>query len=129
MLSIGPRIGLCIGPRTQARSVFSGLERLSYIKLSDNKLDHLDNDLLGHLISLSHIDLSRNKISDVSDLHLPPSLQKIDLSFNKIDNNNTNIFPASSTYQVNYAVNKTFELSAFLGCESFESQPQRIDKI
>ena len=79
---------------------FSSLPLLETLDLSHNLLSHLSPAMFLALPRLRSLNVSSNLLTWVTDLLLPASVVMVDLSCNKLDNTDRNIFGTSSTFQV-----------------------------
>ena len=86
------------------QETFSSLPLLETLDLSRNLLSHLSSSMFLALPRLRILDVSSNLLARVTDLLLPASVVMVDLSCNKLDNRDRNIFGTSSTFQVHLIV-------------------------
>ena len=83
---------------------FSSLPLLETLDLSHNLLSHLSSATFLALPRLRSLNVSSNLLARVTDLLMPASVVMVDLSRNKLDNTDRNIFGTSTStpFQVIY---------------------------
>ena len=81
---------------------FNGLFIVEKLDLSSNKISSVNSVMFSDLNQLNILNLSMNSLESIINLVLPRSVGVIDLSWNSLDNSQSNVFNSVTPFEVKY---------------------------
>lgn len=79
---------------------FKGLYRVEQLDISSNKISSVNSLMFSDLNQLNILNLSMNSLETIVNFVLPKSIGLIDLSWNRLDNSQRNIFNSLTPFEV-----------------------------
>ena len=79
---------------------FKGLYRVDKLDISSNKISSVNSLMFSDLNQLNILNLSMNSLETIVNFVLPKSIGLIDLSWNRLDNSQKNIFNSLTPFEV-----------------------------